>query len=87
MDMRQGVMGQWEQRAHGRCMQSPSSTPMPAMCQLAAGCADSKEVNQAESLLTQWGRQMCSLQGNPGVMVLQWPEGSTWGRLHGGGGI
>lgn len=66
---------------------APSSTPMLAMCQLAAGCAVSREVNQTESLLTQCGRQMCSLQGNPGVMVRQWPEGSTCGRLHRGGGI
>lgn len=60
-DMRQGVMGQWEQERTREMGAAPSSTPMLAMCQLTAGCAVSREVNQPESLLTQWGRQMCSL--------------------------
>lgn len=71
-DMRQGVMGQWEQERTREMGAAPSSTPMLAMCQLTAGCAVSREVNQPESLLTQWGGRCVHC---------------TCGRLHRGGGI
>lgn len=62
---------------------------MPIMCQLSAGCADGREGNQTvtphpKELLAQWGKQTCSLQRTPGVMVMQWSVGSACGWHHRG---
>lgn len=71
----------------------PATQHTPCGCHVPAraGCADSRQVNQTvptlRELLAQGERQMYSLQGNPGRVVIQWSEGSTFGRLHRGGGI
>lgn len=57
---------------------------VPAQCWLCKWQIREPVTPHPKELLAQWGKQTCSLQRTPGVMVMQWSVGFACGGHHRG---